>query len=101
MATSKTRTIEKTRMVEEQYTEADGVILELTHEEAVMLAYLVGHRICGSGSGRKPFNRIWDALKGSGYAGFGRYTGEVEKASKYFKSGENALKGYIDMKEVF
>lgn len=50
MATGEKRMVEKTRMVEEKYTEEDGVVLELNKDEAFVLCLLL-NRVGGSRSG--------------------------------------------------
>lgn len=47
MATAKARMVEKTRMVEEKYSAKDGIVLELTQDEANMITALIGHHTSG------------------------------------------------------
>jgi hypothetical protein len=49
-------------------TEVDGVVLELTHDEARFLKALLGHTICGLGTARKLSANIYNALKDAGYS---------------------------------
>lgn len=69
MATAKVREVEKTRTVEEKYTTQDGVILELSHEETALLAFILGHKVIGGGGSpaRLLVNGIWDKLGPHGY----------------------------------
>lgn len=47
MATAKDREVTKTRSVLENYTAYDGVVLELTEDEAAYLAALLGWKVVG------------------------------------------------------
>lgn len=69
MATARVREVEKTRMVEEKYTAQDGVILELTHQETALLAFILGHLVSGGGGTdvRMLSDGIWDKLGPHGY----------------------------------
>jgi hypothetical protein len=66
VAIAKVREVEKTRMVEETYTEAEGVTLELTEEETVALKALVGS-VGGASEYRYAITRVWNALNRAGY----------------------------------
>jgi hypothetical protein len=62
MASATKRMVEKTRVVEEKYTEKDGVVLELDENEAFVLCLLL-NRAGGSRSGpRGQLDRIRGAL---------------------------------------
>lgn len=69
MATARVREVEKTRMVEEKYTAQDGVILELTHQETALLAFILGHKVSGGSDSdaRMLSAGIWDKLGPYGY----------------------------------
>lgn len=60
MATATKRQVEKVRMVEEKYTEFDGIVLELNKEEAALLTALIGHKVGGASS---HVMNIYKALK--------------------------------------
>lgn len=60
MATASKREVTKTRMVEEEYTEVDGVTLELTQKEAHMLTALVGFH---TGGANEQIMDMYKALK--------------------------------------
>lgn len=62
MATAKKREVTKTRMVEETYTETDGVILELTNDEACYLAALLGSHVSGGSFVRDLSTGVWGSL---------------------------------------
>ncbi len=66
MAIAKIREVKKTRMVEETYTETEGVTLELTEEEVVALKAVVG-LVGGASDYRDAITRIWNALNRAGY----------------------------------
>lgn len=67
MASASKRTVEKTRMVEEKYTEFDGVVLELSDAEAATLRAVVG-AICGNPDGlREHTDEIYNALGRVGF----------------------------------
>lgn len=67
MAKATTRVVEKTRQVLEKYTEEDGVILELTDDEAAYLAALLGSHVGGGNSIREHNDNIWTSLRESGF----------------------------------
>lgn len=92
MAVAKERTTTKTRMIQETYTEVEGVTLELTVEEAAFLAYVIGHKITGVGPARKTLSKIWYELADCGYGIGGKYYGAVTDLDKHFAAG------YMDMK---
>jgi hypothetical protein len=78
VATAKVREVVKTRMVEENYMTEDGVILELTHEEAALVAFVLGHKISGGGSEvRKLADGIWDKFGPLGYHFRGKHYKDV------------------------
>lgn len=79
MASATKREVVKTRTVEEKYTATDGVILELTHEEAALLAFILGHRTTGSGrrGPRALADGIWSALGPFGYHFRGKHYKDV------------------------
>lgn len=66
MAIAKAREVEKVRMVQEKYTELEGVTLELTDEEAVALKAVVGS-VGGDSKYRGAITRIWNAFNRAGY----------------------------------
>lgn len=81
MAEASVRKVVKTRMIEEEYTEEDGVILELTHDETALLMFIVGHRISGGGKseGRKLADGIYHKLGPLGYQFRGKHYSDVTK----------------------
>lgn len=60
MATAKARFVTKTRQVTETYEERDGVVLELTKDEANMLAALLGFQ---TGGANKHVMSVYKVLK--------------------------------------
>ena len=70
MATAKAREVEKVRVVEEKYTEIEGVTLELTDEEAVAVKAVL-ESVAGISEYREATSRVWGALNRAGYD---RYT---------------------------
>jgi hypothetical protein len=68
LAKATTRVVEKTRQVLEKYTEQDGVILELTDDEAAYLTALLGSHVGGGHSIREHNDNIWSALCASGFS---------------------------------
>lgn len=60
MATARKNKVEKTRMVEEKYTEVTGIVLELDQDEANMLAALLGFHTSGDS---KQVMNVYRALK--------------------------------------
>lgn len=67
MANATPREVLKTRLVEETYTETDGVVLELTDEEAALISAILGGHVCGGGHYRYVSTEIWRTLGGAGY----------------------------------
>lgn len=67
MAKATPRTVEKTRQVLEKYTEEDGLVLEITAEEASFLAALLGSHVAGGGTLRVISSGIWDTLITHGF----------------------------------
>lgn len=66
MATTTPRVVEKVRKVEETYREEDGVILELSTEEASYLMALIGWCVVGDGPLRAHNAEIYKALQEHG-----------------------------------
>lgn len=60
MATAKARMVIKTRQITETYEERDGVVLDLTKDEANMLAALLGFQ---TGGANKDVMSVYKALK--------------------------------------
>jgi hypothetical protein len=89
VATAKAREVTKTRMVEEHYTTEDGVILELTHEEAALVVFILGHRISGGGlsKARKLADGIWDRFGPLGYHFRGKHYKDVSLFEADFEPG--------------
>lgn len=69
MANASARKVSKTRQVTETYTVRDGVILELSEEEAAFLTAMLGKCVIGGGDARKYSDDIWNSLN---HAGMGR-----------------------------
>lgn len=67
MATAKDREVTKTRMVEESYTEYDGVVLELTEDEAAYLSALLGWKVTGED---RLGTSIFYALRNLGFSSY-------------------------------
>lgn len=67
MAIAKAREVTKTRTVEESYSERDGVVLELTNDEAAYLVALIGWHVAGKGPVREMNSDIWSALRAAGF----------------------------------
>lgn len=89
MATAKARKVEKVRVVEEKYTEVDGVTLELTDEETVAVKALLG-AVSGVSNYRDAIGRVHNAISNLGYNTYGNL--KVNKAV-------NALEGDIYFRE--
>lgn len=89
MASAKVREVVKTRTVEENYTTEDGVILELTHEEAALVVFVLGHKISGGGFSkvRKLAEGIWDKFGPLGYHFRGKHYKDVTSHETDFEPG--------------
>jgi len=70
VASAQVRKVTKTRekIVEEVYTEIDGVTLQLNKEEAALLTAILYTRVTGSGPLRKLSDGISTALDKAGFA---------------------------------
>jgi hypothetical protein len=67
MASATVREVKKTRTIQEDYIENDGVHLELTREEASYLCAVLGWAIVGDGPLRGHNTQIYLALKAHGF----------------------------------
>lgn len=68
MAKARERMVEKTRTVQESYTERDGITLELSNSEASYLAAVLGSQVVGNGPWREVSSNIFHALSCNGYS---------------------------------
>lgn len=82
MASATVRMVSKTRTVTETYEDKDGVVLELNHEEAVLLAALLGWKVVGGGSLRSVSTRIFSALAALGYSSYEKFGNDVNRAKE-------------------
>lgn len=78
MAKATKREVEKVRMVEEKYTDIDGAVLELNHDELIILTALIGFQTSG---GNKHVMNIYRALKDQINVYSHEVTGAVDKMS--------------------
>lgn len=86
MATATAKTTEKTRMVEEKYSEVTGYTLELTQDEAAFLSALIGFKVGGRLVGKADVCLdIYRALKDAGVYHSGH--GAASEAVRQFCDG--------------
>lgn len=93
MASANKRVIKKTRVVEEEYTEEDGLVLQLSKDESHFLAALLGSHIFGSGKAREVSDGIWSALIKNGY---GVNDNKRSRDFHRLMDGSVGLKGDLD-----
>jgi len=91
MANAQERMVQKTRTVQESYTERDGITLELTDSEASFIAAVLGSKVVGDGPWRDVSSGIFDALSRHGYS---RVTNELTNTIRlYHMEGIVTLNG--------
>lgn len=93
MAEARTRLVQKTRTIEEEYTDVDGVILDLTHEETALLMFIVGHQISGGwrSKWRQLADGIYMKLHDLGYGYKGEHYHDVVQLEQTVSEGSGII----------
>lgn len=91
-ATKRMATKTREKIVEEVYTELDGVTLTLDDEEAAFLSALLYTRITGQGETRRLSDNISTALNKAGYR---------SPESLKVRTMITKMSGYVNIKEPF